>query len=109
MSNIVGGIRSPIIDVPIAKYYAGVPPTGGSPCSQTGALPLIGGTEMMTADELKARYKSSQDYVDKFKASLQSALDKGWVLPEGATHMLHDLRQARAYVAAALGEPVPQN
>jgi Alpha/beta hydrolase domain len=103
MSNIVGGVRSPIIDIPIAKYYAGQAPTGGSPCSQTGALPLVGGNEMMTAAELAAKYPTSQDYADAFKASLQSAVDRGWVLPEGAEHMLHDLRQAQAYVAAAVG------
>ena len=109
LSNIVGGIRSPIIDVPIAKYYAGVPPTGGSPCSQTGGLPLIGGTEMMTADELKAKYKSSADYVAKFEDQIQANLKRGWLLPEGAAELERRLREARVYVAAALGEPFPQD
>jgi hypothetical protein len=109
MSNLVGGIRSPIIDVPIAKYYAGNPPTGGSPCSQTGALALVGGNEMMTAAELAAKYPTSQDYVDAFRAAMQSALSKGWLLPEGAKDMEHRLREARAYVAAAIGEPFPQD
>jgi hypothetical protein len=105
MSNIVGGIRSPIIDVPIAKYYAGNPPTGGSPCSQaTGGLALVGGNEMMTADELKAKYGTSAAYAAQFKVALQSALDNGWLLPEGAADMRHRLREATAYVAAALGE-----
>ncbi len=104
MSNIVGGIRSPIIDVPIAKYYAGVPPTDGSPCSQTGALPLVGGTEMMTADELAAAYPTSQAYADAFRQQITAALDRGWLLPEGAAELQRRLREAQAYVAAALGE-----
>src|SRR3954469_474848 len=74
MSNLVGGLRSPILDVPIAKYYAGVAPTGGSACSQTGVLPLIGGTEMMTAAELKAKYRTSARYAALFEKSMRSAL-----------------------------------
>src|SRR3954453_19094930 len=103
MSNLVGGIRSPIIDVPIAKYYAGQAPTGGSPCSQTGAVPLVGGNEMMTAVELTAKYGSSQTYADDFEQQIEAALDRGWLLPEGAADMRHRLREATAYVAAAIG------
>jgi hypothetical protein len=103
LSNIVGGVRSPIIDVPIAKYYAGVPPTGGSPCSQTGSLPLVGGTEMMTAAELAAKYPTSQAYADAFEQQIETNLDRGWLLPEGAAELRHHLRQATAYVAAAVG------
>ena len=104
MSNLVGGIRSPILDVPIAKYYAGVAPTGGSPCSRLGAAPLVGGNEMMTAAELKAKYGTSAKYAAKFEQSIQRALAKGWLLPEGAADMRHRLREAKAYLAAALGE-----
>jgi hypothetical protein len=104
MSNLVGGIRSPIIDVPIAKYYAGTPPTGGSPCSQTGALALVGGNEMMTAAELEAKYGTSAKYAALFEKSIRSALANGWLLPEGAADMRHRLREAKAYVATALGE-----
>ncbi|MCA1711097.1 MAG: hypothetical protein LC789_05425 [Actinobacteria bacterium] len=107
MSNLVGGLRSPILDVPIAKYYAGAAPTGGSPCSQLGAAPLIGGNEMMTAVELKKKYGTSQRYAQLFEKSIQRALARGWLLPEGAADMRHRLREARAYVATALGEPLP--
>jgi len=103
MSNLVGGIRSPIIDIPIAKYYAGQAPTGGSPCSQTGALPLVGGNEMLTAAELTAKYGTSQKYADEFEQQIEVALDRGWLLPEGAADMRHRLREATAYVAAAIG------
>jgi hypothetical protein len=108
LTNIVGGIRSPIIDVPIAKYFAGSPPTGGSPCAEaTGGLALVGGTEMMSAAELAAKYPTSAAYVAAFKDQIQANLKRGWLLPEGASELLHHLREARAYVAAALGEPVP--
>src|SRR3954463_8707229 len=103
MSNLVGGIRSPIIDVPIAKYYAGVAPPNGSTCSQTGALPLVGGNEMMTAAELKAKYGTSAKYAARFEAALKSAVAHGWVLPEGAADMRRRLPAAKAYVAAAIG------
>src|SRR3954465_4520859 len=103
MSNLVGGVRGPINDVPIAKYYAGQAPTGGSPCSQTGALPLVGGNEMMTAAELTAKYGTSQKYADEFEQQIEVALDGGWLLPEGAADLRHRLREAQAYVAAAIG------
>ncbi|MCW2606616.1 MAG: hypothetical protein JWO60_1309 [Frankiales bacterium] len=107
MSNLVGGLRSPIIDVPIAKYYAGQAPTGGSPCSQLGAAPLVGGNEMMTAEELRTAYGTSARYARLFEQGIERALAKGWLLPEGAEDMRHRLREATAYVAAALGEPQP--
>ena len=104
MSNLVGGIRNPIIDVPIAKYYAGSAPTGGSACSQTGVLPLVGGNEMMTVAELKAKYGTSATYVARFEQGIKRALARGWLLPEGAADMRIRLAEARLYVARALGE-----
>jgi hypothetical protein len=104
MTNLLGGIRSPILDVPIAKYYAGTAPTGGSPCSQTGALALVGGNEMMTAAELKAKYGTSAKYAARFEKALESAQARGWLLPEGVVDMRHRLAASKAWVAAALGE-----
>jgi len=63
----------------------------------------------MTADELKAKYKSSADYVAKFEDQIQANLKRGWLLPEGAAELERRLREARVYVAAALGESFPQD
>jgi hypothetical protein len=59
---------------------------------------------MMTAEELAAKYPTSQAYADAFEQQIRAALDRGWLLPEGAADMRHRLREAQAYVAAALGE-----
>jgi hypothetical protein len=101
LENIVGGVRLPIIDVPIAKYYAGSDP-GGDPCGHAGPLPLIGATRMLTADELRARYGSADAYEAEFLTNLQAAIADGRVPPEWNAQLRHQLTQSKAWVATAL-------
>lgn len=104
LGNLVGGLRTPLIDVPIAKYYAGSAPPGSDECGQLGVTPLVGSTRMLTGEELAARYGTSEAYAQDFEAALEQAVDDGLVLPEGAAEMRHRLAQSTAWVAAALGE-----
>jgi len=104
LGNMAGGLRLPIIDVPIAKYYAGAAPPTDDPCARLGPTPLIGASMTLSADELRARYGDSAGYVAAFEIAVEEALDAGTLLPEGATEMRHRLRDSAKWVAAALGE-----
>ncbi len=103
--NLVGGVRSPLIDVPIAHYYAGNAPDGGDACGQAGVAPLVGATRMMSAAELAERYGSSEAYVAEFEEALDRAVHERMVLPEGARELRRRLRDSARWVADALGEP----
>ena len=101
---MVGGIRNPQLDVPIAGYFAGGIPTGTTdPCAIAGGdLPLTGTTHMLDAVTLKRLYPKPGDYLRKFLASVDSALAKGFILPEGADDLRRRAKDAGRYVNAAV-------
>lgn len=107
LENLVGGVRSPLVDVPIAHYYAGDAPEGTDACGQAGVAPLVGSTRMLSADDLAARYGSSDAYESEFRAAIADAVKEGTVLPEGAVELRRRLAASKAWVAAALGEGPP--
>ena len=104
LDNIVGGMRSPLVDAPIAHYFSGGIPDNVTPCGALAPAPLIGSTQNMSADELRARYGSSARYAAEFEKALGRALAAGNMLPEGAVELRRRLVTATAWVAAALGE-----
>lgn len=77
--NALGGIRLPDFDVPTGEHTG----TG------TGDLlaSLVGYSRPFTADELGARYPSRDAYLSHWEASLQRAVDAGFVLPGDAPAM----------------------
>ncbi len=98
-----GGVRTPIIDVPIASYFAGVtmPPTT-DPCGIAGgAAALVGTTRIFSAEQLAELYSSGEDFLEKFNASIDSSLEKGFILPSDADRLRKRAKDAAAFVAAA--------
>ncbi len=75
--NVLGGIRSPQLDVPVARYY------------QTHDARLVacrGGGRMdpFPAAELRRRYRDKAGYVARVKARSAELVRAGWLLPEDA-------------------------
>jgi hypothetical protein len=92
--NVLGGVRSPVVDVPIASYYGGAASLQTA-CSQSGGrLPLTGTTEMFSAEKLAQLYPSTEVYLDKLRDATDAALAAGFILPEGAEDLL---RRAETY------------
>lgn len=73
----VGGIRTPDVDVPVAVFSGDPRPDASVICS------LFGSTTPLPADVLAERYPTHDDYVEQVRTSAQTALDAGFVLPEG--------------------------
>lgn len=74
--NAVGGIRTPLVDVPLATLTGDRNP-GGTFCS------LFGTTTPFDAATVAALYPTSADYVRKFGASADAAVKAGfWLKPE---------------------------
>ncbi len=73
-SNVLGGIRTPWVDVPVAKLSAS---------GQTGAglSFLFGTTQTFDVATLKAMYPGGKpDYLAKFKKALDAAVKAGFIL-----------------------------
>jgi hypothetical protein len=88
--NALGGLRSPLLDVPLSKYDARS--TGLASCWQTG------NETVLPAATLKQLYGDAQGYMTKFTTALDSAIKKGYLLEIDRQAIL-DLQQAKANTA----------
>lgn len=94
--NMVGGVRTPLLDVPIATYFGGDVPTGSTdPCANGGGrMALSGWTRVFSADKLAELYPTPDAYVEQFDAAVDAALAAGFILPEGADDLRRRARDA---------------
>jgi hypothetical protein len=73
--NTLGGLRSPVLDVPVATYI-------GPTCV------LSGETVPFTAVQLSQLYPTHKAYVDKMFASIQTAVRKGSLISMDAADLM---------------------
>jgi hypothetical protein len=78
--NALGGIRTPYVDVPLAAL-SGIGQDGGSFCG------LFGTTRSFTADELSALYPTAEDFIAKWNAATDAAVESGAILAVDAEHI----------------------
>ena len=74
-SNALGGIRTPYVDAPVATL-SGYGQTGTSFCS------VFGTTQLFDFATLVMLYRDQQGYIDAIDAATDSAVEKGFILPE---------------------------
>jgi hypothetical protein len=79
--NALGGVRTPLVDVPVATLSGEGPP--GQPLSW-----LVGQTVPLPDDELVRRYGDHQGYLAAFTESLDATIAAGFVLPEDREALL---------------------
>ena len=80
--NAVGGLRSPFVDTPLARYSAHSGP--GPLCA------LAGNEELLPADLLKRRYGDPETYLDEFVAALDASIAAGHLLQFDRSQLLDD-------------------
>jgi hypothetical protein len=90
--NVVGGLRSPVLDVPVATY---VGPTCG----------LFGETIPFTPVQLSQLYPTHKVYVDKMYASIDAAIRKGSMIPPDGSDLMQ--RACAAPIGGASSSPCP--
>ena len=78
--NVLGGIRTPFVDVPLAKL-------SGSGQEADGFCGLFGTTLGLTPDELQALYPTTQDFVAKWNAATDAAVAAGVILAVDAENI----------------------
>jgi hypothetical protein len=71
--NARGGIRTPLVDVPVDTH-------SGASAGGSIACILFGSTQPLTDAELAQRYDSRAAYQQEYEAALDAAIDAGFVL-----------------------------
>ncbi len=85
--NVVGGVRTPAVDVPVSTL-SGAPPQGSSELCG-----LFGSTVPFGAQTLVALYGSKAAYVARYTADLDRAIAAGYVLPMDRASLLAQAEQ----------------
>jgi hypothetical protein len=72
--NVIGGVRTPAVDVPVSTL-SGAPPAGANAiCS------LFGSTTAFTPAQLTSLYGSKSNYIADYTKSLNKAIASGYIL-----------------------------
>jgi Alpha/beta hydrolase domain len=84
--NAKGGIRSPYVDVPTARYIASAPDPDGN----NRVRRMLGLQEPFTAEKLRQLYKTRDNYLQLFDAGIDKMVSAGWLLAEDAQVLKND-------------------
>lgn len=78
---VLGGIRTPLVDVPVATLT-------GEPGDTGNVLCLLFGETIPFTEEQLARYESADEYLAAYEAAADEAIEAGWVLEEDREELL---------------------
>jgi hypothetical protein len=78
--NVLGGVRLPDIDVPIATYAQDNSAQDFTDFMSTFVCSLSGATIAFSADKLEELYPTHDDYVKKYTSAADKALAAGFLL-----------------------------
>jgi hypothetical protein len=85
--NVLGGIRTPFVDVPVARL-SGVSAGGGGFCV------LFGSTTPFSQSQLAKLYPSHNAFVWKFALATVRSAEEGWILPQEVPALINAAVQA---------------
>ena len=87
--NVIGGVRTPAVDVP-SSSLSGVPPAGASVlCS------LFGSTTPFTPSQMAQLYGNKATYLARYEKSLNQAVSGGYILPQDRAGLLAQAEQVQ--------------
>jgi len=79
--NVVGGVRTPAVDVPLASL------SGLSPSGAPSFCTTFGQTHPFTSTQVASLYPTQADFVSKWKAAVQKDMAAGGLLPADASRL----------------------
>jgi hypothetical protein len=82
--NVVGGIRTPHVDAPVATLSGEAAPGASLVCT------LMGSTVPLPADRLAELYPSADDYLAAYTEAADAAIEAGFVLEDDREALLDD-------------------
>jgi len=80
--NVIGGVRTPDVDVPVSTLSGAAPPGTSELCS------LFGQSTPFSAATLTSLYHTKAQYLSEYRASLDQAIAKKYILPTSRAEML---------------------
>jgi hypothetical protein len=84
-----GGIRTPLVDVPVDVL-------SGSPSPNSSVICILfGSTSPLTSEQLAGMYPSASEYLAAFEQSADAAIEAGFVLEEDREELLDMAQPAR--------------
>lgn len=78
--NALGGVRTPALEVPVARYHARM--------SGPGICELWGYREPFSAAQLKSLYPTHPEYVSRIRASVAKLVDAHWLTPRDGARII---------------------
>jgi len=97
--NAVGGLRLPVIDEPVATYYARDEVCGAN--SDDPLASLRGATERLSRDQFTDRYADEEEYLGAVESAADDAVENGFLLAADREDLL---TQAEAIDVPEQGE-----
>jgi hypothetical protein len=86
--NVIGGVRTPAVDVPISAL------SGAAPAGATVICSLFGSATPLSASTLTTLYPTKADYIADYTKSLDKAIKGGYILAADRSAMLAQAEQA---------------
>ncbi len=85
--NVVGGVRTPAVDVPVSTLSGAPPPGSSTLCG------LFGSTVPFSASTLEALYGSPSGYLAAYNTDLDRTIAAGYILPADRASLLAQAAQ----------------
>ena len=87
--NVIGGVRTPAVDVPVSTL------SGSAPAGTSIICSLFGTTTPFSATQLTSLYGSTANYVSKYTADLDKTIKGGYLLPSERAELLAQAEQVQ--------------
>jgi hypothetical protein len=85
--NVIGGVRTPAVDVPVSTLSGAAPSGASAICS------LFGSTTAFTPQMLTTLYQTKSHYLALYAASLDTAIKQGFILEADQAALLAQAQQ----------------
>ena len=80
--NVIGGVRTPAVDVPVSTL------SGAAPAGASELCALFGSAVPFSPSTLTSLYKTKSNYLSSYTASLDKAIKGGYILPADRASLL---------------------
>jgi hypothetical protein len=87
--NVIGGVRTPAVDVPVSTL------SGAAPAGASAICSLFGSTIAFTPAQLTSLYGTPSSYVAQYTRSLNKAIASGYVLSADKASLLAQAEQVQ--------------
>lgn len=87
--NVLGGVRTPAVDVPVSTL------SGAAPAGASALCSLFGSTTPFSQQMLASLYHTKAGYLARYRASLSRAIARGYVLAATRPALMAEARQVQ--------------